>query len=371
MGTAAVVTLPSGALLDRFSAKQILIAGNVLNGLGYGGLAFVDRPWQGFVCSAVGGAGFGLVGTAGQVLTLTMVPVEQRAASTALRRVAGNFGLGLGATVAGFVVGATHHHLQAFQGLYLFDAVTFLVFALVVLVWIPDPGFAEAPSASEGAQGLRAVARDRLLLALIAGNLALVLIGGAFFSNVLPPFAVTHTPVGAGEIGVVIFINTFFIVIAQVPATRVVARMRRTHALAVTSAIFAVGMLAVLLATKTESTLAATAVLAGVAIVIAVGECAQFIVIAPLVAELAPPHLLGRYMSLYQLSFMAGVALGPAVGGALLATSPNAIWWSAAVAMALTGAAFVRLGDRIPDPLDEAAPSGLASASETAAPEAA
>src|SRR6185312_7433565 len=147
MATAAAVTLPSGALLDRFSAKQILIAGNVLNGLGYGGLAFVDRPWQGFVCSAVGGAGFGLVGTAGQVLTLTLVPAEQRAASTALRRVAGNFGLG--ATVAGFIVAATDHHLQAFQGLYLFDAVTFVVFAVVVLVWIPDPGLADAPAASE------------------------------------------------------------------------------------------------------------------------------------------------------------------------------------------------------------------------------
>src|SRR5689334_11916442 len=182
MATAAVVTLPSGALLDRFSAKRILIAGNVVNALGYGGLAFVDRPWQGFVCSAVGGAGFGFVGTAGQVLTLTLIPAEQRAASTALRRVAGHFGLGLGATVAGLVVAATHH-LRAFQGLYLFDAVTFVVFALVVLVWIPDPGLADAPSESEEARGFRAVARDRLLLALIAGNLALVMIGGAFFSN--------------------------------------------------------------------------------------------------------------------------------------------------------------------------------------------
>src|SRR2546430_16682463 len=116
MGTAAVVTPPSGALLDRFSAKRILIAGNVLNALGYGGLAFVDRPWQGFVCSAVGGARFGFVGTAGPVLTLDLVPSEPRAASTALRRVAGNFGLGLGATVAGFIVAATHHHLHAVQG---------------------------------------------------------------------------------------------------------------------------------------------------------------------------------------------------------------------------------------------------------------
>ena len=366
MATAAVVTLPSGALLDRFSAKRLLIAGNLVNALGYGGLAFVHRPWQGFVCSAVGGAGFGLVGTAGQVLTLTLVTAEQRAASTALRRVTGNFGLGLGATVAGFIVAAAHHHLHAFQGLYLSDAVTFIVFALVVLAWITDPGLSNTSSASEGARGLRTVARDRLLLALIAGNLALVMIGGAYFSNILPPFAVAHTPVGAGEIGVVKFFNTFFIVVAQVPATRVVARMRRTQALAATSAVFAIGLLAVLLATQTRSTLAATAVLAGVAIVIAIAECGQFVVLGPLVAELAPPHLLGRYMSLYQLSFMAGVALGPAVGGALLGTSPDAIWWSGAVALALTGVGFLRLRDRIPDPLVPTASPPLPAASEAA-----
>jgi MFS family permease len=290
--------------------------------------------------------------------------VEQRAASTALRRVAGNFGLGLGATVAGFVVAAAHHHLHAFQALYLFDTVSFAVFALVVLVGIPDPGVANAASTSESGEGFRVVVRDRLLLALVAGNLALVMIGGAYFSNILPPFAAAHTPVGAGEIGVVVFINTFFIVVAQVPATRVVARMRRTHALAVTSAIFAIGLLAVLLSTKTESTLAATAVLAGVAIVIAIAECGQFIVLGPLVAELAPPHLLGRYMSLYQLSFMAGVALGPVVGGALLATSPDAIWWSGALAMALTGAGFLRLGNRIPDPLLATESPPLQAASE-------
>ena len=351
MATAAVVTLPSGAIVDRVSAKRLLIAGNLVNALGYGGLAFVHHPWQGFACSAVGGAGFGLVGTAGQVLTLTLVPKEKRAESTALRRVAGNFGLGLGATVAGLVVAAAHHHLRAFQALYLFDTVTFAVFALVVLVGIANPGVADRAPASDGGQGFRAVVRDRLLLALVAGNLALVMIGGAYFSNILPPFAVAHTPVGAGEIGVVVFVNTFFIVVAQVPATRVVARMRRTHALAATSAIFAIGLLAVLLATQTRSTLAATAVLAGVGIVIAIAECGQFIVLGPLVAELAPPHLLGRYLSLYQLSFLAGVALGPAVGGALLAASPTAIWWSGAIAMALTGIGFMRLGGRIPERL--------------------
>jgi MFS family permease len=367
MGTAAVVTPPSGMLLDRFRAKPILITGNLASALGYAGFAFAGRPWQAFVCAAVGGAGFGVANTANQVLSLTLVSAEQRASSIALGRVAGNFGLGSGATVAGFIVASAHDDLRAFQALYVFDGVTFAVFALVVLAGIPNPRRAKAELASGRGTGFRAVARDRLFLILIAASLVLVMTGGALFSNILAPFAEAHTPVGPGEIGVIFFINTSFVVIAQIPATRVVTRMRRTHALAATCALFAIGLLAVLLATLTSSVLTATTVLAGVAIVIAIGECAQFIVLGPIVADLAPPHLLGRYMSLYGLSFTAGVALGPAVGGALLATSPDAVWWGGALAVALIGVGLLRLGDRIPDPLLRAQcpPPPAASAADT------
>jgi hypothetical protein len=57
--------------------------------------------------------------------------------------------MGAGSTVAGFIV-ASANHLRTFQALYLFDAVTFAVFALVVLVGIPNPRRANSPSASEG-----------------------------------------------------------------------------------------------------------------------------------------------------------------------------------------------------------------------------
>jgi MFS family permease len=84
MLTAAVVPLAAGALLDRFRAKPILITGNLVSALGYAGLAFVDRPWHGFVCSGVAGAGFAVAGNAHQLLSLTLVTPEQRAASIAL-----------------------------------------------------------------------------------------------------------------------------------------------------------------------------------------------------------------------------------------------------------------------------------------------
>src|SRR5262249_40217906 len=152
--------------------------------------------------------------------------------------------------------------------------------------------------------------------------------------------------------------------LAQAPRPRVGAALPRPPALLATSPLFAVGPLAVLPATLMHSTLAATSVLAAVAIVIAIAECGQFIVLGPLVAEIAPPHLLGRYMSLYQLSFMVGVALGPAVGGVLLGTSPDTIWWGGALALALTGAGFLRLGTRIPAPLLQTKSPPLQAASE-------
>jgi MFS family permease len=364
MGSAAIVTPPTGALVDRYSDRAIVVAGSVASALGYAGFAFVDRPWQAFACSIIGGAGFGAAGTANRTLVVRLVTQEQRAATFALNRVAGNFGIGAGATIAGFIVAAAQQ-LSSFQLLYLFDAVTSAAFGLIVLAAVPSPRAVTLTVTDANGTGFRAVARDRLFLTVIAANIVLVVVGHTFFSNILSPFAKAHTPVGPAAIGIIFLVNTSFIVIAQIPAVRVVARMRRTHAFAATSALFAAALLAVLLATLIHSELAATSLLAGVAIVLACGEIAHILVLGPLVADMAPAHLLGRYLSLYSLTFSGSLALGPAIGGLLLQTNPDAIWWGGALAALLAGAALLRLGDRIPDPLHEA-PSRLAPAPEAA-----
>ena len=365
MGTAAIATPPTGALLDRHSAKAIVVAGSLSSALGYAGFAYVDRPWQAFACAIVSGAGIGAAGTANPQLTIRLVKREQRAAAFALNRVAGNFGIGSGATVAGFVVAAAAQRLSSFQTLYFFDAVTYAGFALIVLAAVPSPREETVRASDANGTGFRAVARDRPFLTVIAANIVLVVVGHTFFSSILPPFAKSHTSLGPAAIGILVLVNTSFVVIAQIPSVRVVARMRRTHAFAAASALFAVSLLAVLPATLIHSELAATSLLAGVAIVFAIGECAHIVVLGPLVADMAPAHLLGRYMSLYGLTFTISLALGPAIGGLLLQTSPDAIWWGGALAAVLAGAVLLRLGGRIPDPLHEA-PSRLASAPEAA-----
>ena len=364
MGTAAIVTPPTGALLDRYSAKALVVAGGLASAVGYAGFAFIDRPWQGFACSILGGAGLGAAETASRTLVVRLVTPEQRAAAFALDRVTGNFGIGAGATVAGFIVAAAQQ-LSTFQFLYLFDAVTYAGFALIVLAAVPNPRTEIAPTADAKGSGFRAVARDRVFLTVIAANIVLVVVGHTFFSNILPPFVKAHTPVGPAEIGIIILLNTSVIVVAQIPAVRIVARMRRTHAFAATSALFAIALLGVLPATLIRSEFAATSLLVGVAIVFALGEIAHTLVLGPLVSDMAPAHLLGRYLSLYSLTFAGSLALGPAIGGLLLQSAPDAVWWGGALAVLLAGAFLLRLGDRIPDPLRDA-PSRLASASEAA-----
>ena len=348
LGTATLVAPASGTLLDHVRPKPILIAGNLASALGYAGFAFVDRPWQAFACAVVGGAGIGAAGTANQTLLITLVTPEQRAASFALGRVASNLGLGIGATVAGFII-SSDQHLRSFQTLYLFDAITYAAFALVVLAMVPNRRAAAAHASAVG--GFRAVARDRRFLIVIAVNIVLIIVGYTLYSTILPPFAIAHTRVGPAGIGIIKLANTLFIVIAQIPATRVVKRLRRAQAFAAASALWAIALLGVLSATLIHSELGATALLAGLAIVFAIGECVHGVVLGPLVADLAPPHLLGRYMSMYALMATGGLALGPAIGGVVLATSPDAVWWGGALVAAVIGAGFLLSGDRIPEPL--------------------
>jgi MFS family permease len=95
---------------------------------------------------------------------------------------------------------------------------------------------------------------------------------------------------------------------------------------------------------------AVAAVVIGLAgVVFGIGECLHATVIGPLVADLAPPHMLGRYMGLLTLSFQLGMTVGPAIGGFLLAASTTGLWAGAAALVAIAGLGALTLSERLPD----------------------
>ncbi len=71
------------------------------------------------------------------------------------------------------------------------------------------------------------------------------------------------------------------------------------------------------------------------AILVGVGECCYTTALMPLVADLAPDVLRGRYMATIGLSWWLGLALAPTLGAQLLSVSPPAaLLASAGVALA-------------------------------------
>jgi MFS family permease len=89
-------------------------------------------------------------------------------------------------------------------------------------------------------------------------------------------------------------------------------------------------------------------VLVGGAVVIGVGECLYAAAFSPLVADLAPPALRGRYMAATALSWWLGLAAAPTLGVRLMAASP-ALAFTAAAAVSVAAVVAVRaLGPRLP-----------------------
>src|ERR1700751_5877123 len=85
-------------------------------------------------------------------------------------------------------------------------------------------------------------------------------------------------------------------------------------------------------------------------IAVGLGECLHTTALTPLVADLAPAHLRGRYMAVIGLCFWIGLAVAPTGGTALLCVAPPA---GCGVAGALARAAafsMLRREPRLPEP---------------------
>ena len=149
------------------------------------------------------------------------------------------------------------------------------------------------------------------------------------------------------QIGFVFFVNTVVIVLAQLPIARLAQGRRRMPTLALLGMLWASAWMLVPLAGSARAG-AAVWLLTTAMAVFAIGECLHGAVQAPLVADLAEPRLLGRFMALSALSWQVGFALGPAIGGFVLAVSPSGVWFGAAVLCALGGVLALAIEGALP-----------------------
>lgn len=332
-----------GSQIDRFGGKVMLaIALGVLT-IGYAGYPLVHVPWQGFVVAVVSGIGVGGFWPSQSTLITGHTPPEQRPAAFAMQRVVMNLGIGLGALAGGLI--ASTSSPGTFTLLFLLDAATFLVYAGVMLALVPEPALTSG-HADRGSGSYREVLRHRAFLWIVLLNSLFIFAGYSGF-DVLPVYAKNDAGLTENQIGLLFFLNTMVIVVAQLPIASAVRGHRRMPTLALFGVLWCGAWLLVPIAGATSPG-AAFLILAVVMSVFAVGQCLHGAVAGPLAADLAEPRLMGRYMALNALSWQIGFALGPALGGLGLAASPTGVWIAAAVLCGVGAAAALLVEDVLP-----------------------
>lgn len=167
------------------------------------------------------------------------------------------------------------------------------------------------------------------------------------FSFLVPPYA-REIGITTRLIGLLLLANASTVVVAQVPIARLAEGRRRVAMMALAGVIFA-GACVLVVAAGGVGPEAAYAALVAAVIAVAVGERFFTTVLSPLVAELAPPGLRGRYMAAIGLSWWVGLALAPTLGTQLLGRSPLATFLAAAAVAGTAAASAVRLERRLPD----------------------
>jgi predicted MFS family arabinose efflux permease len=341
-GAGIISGAAGGALADRFGPRRILI----ISLLGQAGVIasfpLIQEAWHALALQFAMGCFSGMFWPSQSSLLTSLTPADRRHAAFAQQRVTMNLGVGLGGLVGGVI--ATTSDVTTFTTLFLIDALTFLTFALVLTrVERPPKLHHEGPPGS-----YRAVLRNRSFVSFLGLNMLFIAVGIVPLVEFLPVYSKNGAGVSETAIGLIFFANTVFIVLFQLPIAKALEGRRRMPAFALMGVIWAVSWLAVLVAVETLGPLGA-ALAVGVAMtVFAVGECLHGTVQGPLVADLAEPGMVGRYMALSSLSWQFGFFLGPAIGGAVLDASPVALWVVCSIACALGSIWSLRLDRTLP-----------------------
>lgn len=371
MGLAGVAATPLiGVLMDRHGPRAVMVGGLLVEVLAIGSLGFVEGLGATLLVLAGVVCGAAPLWPGTTALLAEMLPAEARERAYGLAFLGINAGLGLGGVAGAALVDVGE--LASFQRLYLLDAGSYLLYALVLLSLPRGTGRVTPGSRDEGvhagsrggtpAGGWREVLADRRIVALLGCGVLAVTFGYAQLEAGATAYAVEVAGIPARALGWAFGANTLVIVLAQLLALRLVARWRRTSALALAVGTWSLAWAVVGLSDLVEGPLAVLALVAGLA-VFGLGETLWAPVASALVNALAPDRLRGRYNAALGVVWTLGQVFGPLVAGLLIGHGHGHLWAGVVVGGTLVAALLLLTLRRVLTPLEDglAAPDVRAS----------
>lgn len=346
---ASLVALPAGPLIgsvvDRVGAKHVLLAGNVLQAVGFAAYLVADSflaltLWT--VVVTVGRTAFW--GSFGNIVAAISRPGEREkwfGFLGALR----NVGFAIGGLVAGAAI--TVGTQSAYATVVIINAVSYAV-AFVLLLSVPATGRGTGSRAEPGSWA--EVLADRPYRVLFLGQLAYSTSMMAL-NFAMPVYATEVLGLAGWVTGAIFTVNTVMVGFGQGLVVRGLTGRVRWRVLMAANATFAVSFVVLLGASRLSVALATVVVLVG-SVVYTLGELLGGPVHGALSAEAAPEHLRGRYLSLIQLAWNGSGAAAPVGIAWLLDRGPEPVWL-AFLGIALLGMLLAaRLGTVMPRAAD-------------------
>jgi MFS family permease len=337
----AIGTMVGGVLTDRWGRRPTLLTAQFGAAALMLTLGFAQGFWQLIAGALLLGTFTEGIRPAFQAMMIDVVPERDRVRAYSLNYWAINLGFASAAILAGFA--AQLDYLL----LFVVDAGTTLITATISLIFLAEtrpgrpagrvqgrPGRAGQPG--RGGPGLGAVFRDRVFVTFLALNFCVVLVIMQHMSTL--PISMSADGLSAATFGWVIAINGLMIVAGQLFVPKLIGDRNRNHVLALATLIIGIGF-------GLNAFTGAAALYALSVVIWTLGEMLQTPANSTLVAELSPAALRGRYQGVNSLSWSAGSALAPIIGGLVQQhLGSAALWLGCAVVAALVAAGQLASG---------------------------
>lgn len=252
---------------------------------------------------------------ASAALLADLVPSEQRVTAYALYRLAINLGFAAGPAVAGLLAE------RSFFLVFLGEAITSALFGIAALLFLPQGVRSQRHEEAPG-ELVRAIRADRRFQLFLVASLLTAFV--YFQAQGALPLHVVDQGFSFATFGALISLNGLVVVLLELPIAVVAQRYPRRPVIALGSALTGLGF--ALTAWATDVPLLALTVF-----IWTIGEIVSAPSSQAYVADLAPPHLRGRYQGAWGLTFGLGLILAPVLGTAVFAVSPTALWLSCGV----------------------------------------
>jgi MFS family permease len=269
-----------------------------------------------------------------------LIAPEQRTDAYSLLRMIKNVGVALGPAIGGFI--ATNSYSLAFY-IAAFCLITYsLIMALFARETLPDQAESKDKK-DEPFGGYGQILRDKLFVSF-ALAFALTQVCATLIWVLLGVYAKQNYQIPENQFGLIATTNAVLVVALQFPVTQITKRQETLRVMTTSALLYTLGVGSIAAGNGFWSFWLSM-------VIMTFGELILIPTATTFTANLAPPDMRGRYMSVYNLSWGLAAGVGPLLGGFLNdALGPRAIWLGGGLIGLLSVAAFSWLAYRHPQP---------------------